>query len=71
MSTGYFAQVTDGVVTDVRRVTAERIAEYPDLYPGQWVEVTDMEQYPAVDWTWSPELGFQSPPLPPDEALPE
>lgn len=67
MSTGYFAQVTDGVVTDVRRVTAERIAENPDLYPGNWVEVESMDQYPAVGWTWTVETGFQ----PPDEVQPE
>lgn len=69
MTTGYFAQVADGVVTDVRRVTAQRIAENPDLYPGQWVEVLDMAQYPAIGWTWTADAGLQPPP--PDEALPE
>lgn len=62
MSTGYFAQVTDGVVSAVRRVSAERIAEYPDLYPGNWVEVINMDQYPAVGWTWTEISGFQPPP---------
>jgi len=62
MSTGYFAQVTDGVVTDVRRVTRERIDQNPDLYPGVWVEVETMDQYPAIDWTWTTEGGFQPPP---------
>ncbi len=62
MSTGYFAQVTDGVVTDVRRVSAERIAENPDLYPGSWVEVESMDQYPAIGWTWTETTGFQPPP---------
>lgn len=62
MSTGYFAQVTDGVVTDVRRVTQERIDENPDLYPGLWVEVPDMDHYPAVGWLWTPEGGFVPPP---------
>jgi len=65
MSTGYFAQVTDGVVSDVRRVTAERIEQNPDLYPGNWVEVLDMSQYPALGWTWTETLGFQ----PPDEVV--
>lgn len=69
MSTGYFAQVTDGVVTDVRAVSAQRIAENPDLYPGNWVEVTDMSQYPAIGWNWTVDVGFQPPP--PDEVLPE
>lgn len=68
MSTGYFAQVTDGVVSDVRRVSAERIAENPDLYPGSWVEVENMDQYPAIGWTWSSETGFVPPP---EEVAPE
>ncbi len=59
MSTGYFAQVSDGIVTDVRRVAAERIADYPDLYPGSWVEIVDMGDYPAVGWTWSETNGFE------------
>jgi hypothetical protein len=62
MSTGYFAQVTDGVVTDIRRVTRERIDENPDLYPGLWVEVPDMAEYPAIGWLWTPEGGFVPPP---------
>jgi len=62
MTTGYFAQVTDGVVTDVRRVTKERIDQNPDLYPGLWVEVPDMDQYPAIGWLWTPDGGFVPPP---------
>ena len=62
MTTGYFAQVTDGVVTDVRRVTQERIDQNPDLYPGMWVEVPDMEQYPAIGWMWTADGGFVPPP---------
>ncbi len=61
MSTGYFAQVTDGIVTDIRRVTAERIAENPDLYPGDWVEIVDMSEYPAIGWAWTGPLGFIRP----------
>lgn len=68
MTTGYFAQVTDGVVTDVRRVTKERIDQNPDLYPGLWVEVPDMDQYPAIGWLWTPHGGFVPPP---EEVLPE
>lgn len=60
--TGYFAQVTDGVVTQVRRVTREYMMENPDLYPGSWVEVLTMEQYPAKGWLWVEETGFYSPP---------
>jgi hypothetical protein len=62
MVTGYYAQVTDGVVTDVRRTTAAYMDENPDLYPGFWVEVTDMAQYPEVGQTWTLETGFQPPP---------
>lgn len=61
MSTGYFAQVSDGIVTDIRRVTAERIAENPDLYPGNWVEIVDMSEYPAIGWAWTVALGFVRP----------
>jgi hypothetical protein len=52
--TGYFAQVeADGLVTDLRRVSSERIAANPDLYPGIWIEVPDMAQYPAAGWVWA------------------
>lgn len=61
MTTGYFARVEAGLVTDVRRVTAERIAENPDLYPGFWVEVLAMSEYPAVGWAWSEATGFLQP----------
>lgn len=70
MSTGYFAQVTDGFVTTVRRVSAERIAEYPDLYTGLWIEVDDMSHYPAVGWVWDEFTGFK-PPYTPIEVVEE
>lgn len=57
--TGYFAQVEDGIVLQVRIVTAERIAEHPDLYPGTWVEVPDMNQYPAPGYTHDSVHGFR------------
>lgn len=60
--TGYFAQVeSDGLVTDVRRVSAERIAANPDLYLGVWIEVPDMAQYPAAGWVWADGV-FMPPP---------
>ena len=34
--TTYFAQVTDGIVTDVRVVSAAFMAANPDRYPGEW-----------------------------------
>ena len=36
--TQYFAQVVDGIVTDVRVVAAEFMASNPDRYSGTWVE---------------------------------
>lgn len=61
MSTGYFAQITDGVVADVRKTTREYMDANPDFYLGFWVEVQDMEQYPAIGWTLTPEGGFEAP----------
>lgn len=63
MSTGYFAQITDGVVTSVRRVSAEYLQDNPNLYPGFWAEVLTMDQYPAVGWFWDASLGFTPPPI--------
>ena len=34
----YFAQVTNGVVTDVRVVTQEFMDENPERYTGTWIE---------------------------------
>ena len=34
----YFAQVTDGVVTDVRVVSREFLEANPERYTGTWVE---------------------------------
>lgn len=64
MATGYFAQVTDGVVTAVHKVTRAYMDANPELYPGLWIEVPSMDQYPAVGWTWTPEGGFVPPPDP-------
>ena len=48
----YYARVEDGLVTDVRKTTRARITENPDLYPGRWVRVPSMVQYPAAGWTY-------------------
>jgi hypothetical protein len=56
MSATYFAQVTDGVVTDVRVVSAEYMAENPDRYPGTWVETfigVAGKTYAGVGYTWN------------------
>jgi hypothetical protein len=53
--TTYFAQVVDGVVTDVRVVSAEYMAENPDRYPGTWVETfigVAGKTYAGVGFTW-------------------
>ena len=55
MST-YFAQVVDGVVTDVRVVSAEFMAENPDRYPGTWIETfigVDGKTAAGVGYTWN------------------
>ena len=52
----YFAQVTDGVVTDVRVVTAEFMAANPDRYPGTWVETfigVEGKTYAGIGYTWN------------------
>jgi len=55
MST-YFAQVTDGVVTDVRVVTAEFMAANPERYTGEWHETffdTAGKTYAGIGYTWN------------------
>ena len=62
MPTPYHAQVqSDGLVTEVRKASAERVASLPEEYPGTWIAVPDMRQYPAPGWTWSAEHGFRPP----------
>jgi hypothetical protein len=64
MSATYFAQVTDGVVTDVRVVSAEFMAANPDRYPGTWVETfigVAGKTYAGVGYTWNG-TDFVSPP---------
>ena len=54
MSATYFAQVTNGVVTDVRVVSAEYMAANPDRYPGTWVETfigVEGKTYAGVGFT--------------------
>ena len=56
MSGTYFAQVTDGVVTDVRVVSAEYMAENPDRYPGTWIETfigVEGKTYAGIGYTWN------------------
>ena len=53
--TQYFAQVVDGIVTDVRVVTAEFMASNPDRYSGTWVETffgVEGEVFAGVGCGW-------------------
>lgn len=67
MSTGYFAKVVDGIVEAVIRAEPEYIAENPTLFPENWVEVPDMDQYPAIGYSWNEVDGFVPPPV--DESV--
>ena len=55
MSAQYFAQVTDGVVTNVAVVTAEFMAQNPERYQGEWVETffdTAGKTYAGIGMLW-------------------
>lgn len=58
--TGYWANIEDGTVVQVRRVSKEYLLDNPNIYQGVWKEVTDMQQYPSVGWTWAEQDGFRS-----------
>ena len=52
----YFAQVTDGVVTDVRVVSAEFMAANPERYQGEWIETfigVEGKTYAGLGYTWN------------------
>jgi hypothetical protein len=52
----YFAQVTNGVVTNVAVVTAEFLAANPERYQGEWVETfVDVpgKTYAGIGYTWN------------------
>lgn len=68
MSSGYFAEVVDGVVCAVIRADADFIASNPNLFSGTLVEVPDMANYPAIGWTWTETGGFTDP-SPPDSMV--
>ena len=55
MRAQYFAQVTDGVVTEVRVVSREFLEANPDRYTGTWIETfIDVEgkTYAGLGFTW-------------------
>jgi hypothetical protein len=54
MST-FFAQVTNGIVTDVRVVAAEFMAANPERYTGTWIETfigVEGKRYAGIGYTW-------------------
>jgi hypothetical protein len=51
----YFAQVTDGVVTNVAVTSAEFMAANPDRYQGEWIETfigVEGKTYAGIGYTW-------------------
>ena len=71
----YFAQVTNGVVTNVAVTSAEFMAANPDRYQGEWHETfigVEGKTYAGIGYTYDPETQdfIVPPPLtptPPDE----
>jgi hypothetical protein len=64
----YFAQVVNGIVTNVAVVTAEFMAENPDRYPGTWVETfigVAGKTYAGIGYTWNG-TDFVAPVIEPD-----
>ena len=52
----YFAQITNGIVTNVAVVTAEFMAENPNRYLGEWIETffnTEGKTYAGIGYTWN------------------
>lgn len=65
----YFAQVTDGIVTDVHVVTQLFMDENPERYEGTWIETfisLPNKTYAGVGYTYDPTTNdFIAPPAPP------
>lgn len=56
MSAQYFAQVTNGVVTDVRVVSREFLEANPQRYTGTWIETfigVEGKTYAGIGYTWN------------------
>ena len=52
----YFAQVTNGVVTNVAVTTTEFMEQNPDRYPGEWIETfldVPGKTYAGVGYLWN------------------
>lgn len=68
MERQFFAQVTDGVVTDVHCVTQEFLEANPERYTGVWVETfydTAGKTYAGIGYTYDEATqDFVAPPSP-------
>lgn len=52
----YFAQVTNGVVTNVVVATSEYMAENPERYPGEYIETflnVPGKTYAGIGYLWN------------------
>ena len=64
----YFAQVVDGLVTDVAVTSAEFMAENPDRYQGEWIETfigVEGKTYAGIGYSWNG-TDFVAPVVEPD-----
>lgn len=57
----YFAKVLNGVVVDIRRVSADYMVANPEFYPGDWVEFADKLTGPSLGYTYDAEHAFRPP----------
>ena len=48
----YYANVANGFVVDVRKTTRAAIRASDEVYPGTWIRVPSMVQYPAIGWSY-------------------
>ena len=63
----YFAQVTDGIVTDARVVTQEFIDANPERYTGTWIETfigVEGKTYAGIGFTYDGTNFICPPPRP-------
>ena len=64
----YFAQVVEGIVTDVHVVTQLFMDENPERYEGTWIETffdTPNKTYAGIGYTYDPITNdFVAPPAP-------
>ena len=66
--TTFFAQVTDGVVTDLRVVSQEFLDANPERYTGTWVQTfreVEGKTYAGKGFTYDPVTNDFTPPFVP------